>query len=102
MRKRMLDLVGVASVIAAVSLALTPVAGQGQATAAKAGAAKAGVALQTAWGEAELERLWSDEYQIPLQRPEKYAGKELFTDAEVAALDRERATKPSFGEKRAE
>jgi hypothetical protein len=58
--------------------------------------------LTTSWGEPDLQGLWSDEYQIPLQRPAKYAGRELLTDAEVAAIDRERAAKPSFGEKRGE
>ena len=94
MKQRMLELTAVASVIAAVALALAPVAGQGQgpATTAKTGAAKAGTALKTSWGEPDLQGLWSD----------KYAGKESFTDAELAALDKDRATKPSFGEKRAE
>ena len=58
--------------------------------------------FKTSWGEPDLEGLWSDEYQIPLQRPAKYAGRAVLTDEEVKALDEERARKPSFGEKRAE
>jgi hypothetical protein len=64
--------------------------------------AQNGPAAKTSWGEPDLQGLWSDEYQIPLQRPAKYAGKEFFTDAEIAQLDKERAAKPSFGEKRGE
>jgi hypothetical protein len=56
---------------------------------------------KTSWGEPDLQGLWRAEYQIPLQRPAKYAGKEFFTDAELAELDKERAAKPAFGDKRA-
>jgi hypothetical protein len=91
----MLKSLGVAAALTVV--ALVSLAGQ-----APANKAPAGPALKTSWGEPDLQGLWSDEYQIPLQRPDKYKGKELFTDAEVAALDKERAVKPAFGDKRAE
>jgi hypothetical protein len=48
-------------------------------------------ALKTSWGEPNLQGIWTDEYQISLQRPAKYAGKEFFTDEERAALDADRA-----------
>jgi hypothetical protein len=47
--------------------------------------------LKTSWGEPNLQGIWTDEYQTPLQRPAKYAGKEFFTDEERAALDAQRA-----------
>jgi hypothetical protein len=47
--------------------------------------------LKTAWGEPDLQGIWTDPYQTPLQRPPQYAGKEFFTDEEVAALDEQRA-----------
>jgi len=47
--------------------------------------------LKTPWGEPNLQGIWTDEHQTPLQRPAKYAGKEFFTDEERAALDAERA-----------
>src|SRR6266852_719845 len=89
MRQRILVFIGVAAVIIAVTVLLKLVPGQAP-------------ALETSWGEPDLQGLWSDEYQIPLQRPAKYAGKEFFTDAELAALDKQRASKPTFGDKRAE
>jgi hypothetical protein len=93
MRQRILVLTGVAAVVIAVAVLLRLAPGQ---------AANSEPALKTSWGEPDLQGLWSDEYQIPLQRPAKYAGKELLTDAEIAELDNERAAKPSFGEKRGE
>jgi len=46
---------------------------------------------RTAWGEPDLQGIWTHEFQTPLQRPAKYAGKEFFTDEERAALDAQRA-----------
>src|ERR1700676_3172326 len=85
--------VAVSAALAAVSLWLTPVAGQGEAaaTTAKAGTAKAVPALKTAWGEADLQGIWTDEYQTPLQRPAKFANQEFFTDKERADFDKQRA-----------
>ena len=97
MRQRILVLIGVAAVILAVIVVLRLAPDQ-----AGTGGAATGTAAKTSWGEPDLQGLWSDEYQIPLQRPAKYAGKETLTDAEIAALDKERAAKPSFGEKRGE
>jgi hypothetical protein len=48
-------------------------------------------APKTAWGEPDLQGIWTDETQTPLERPAKFANKEFFTDAERAELDRERA-----------
>ena len=100
MRQRFIQLMGVA--VAVLSLTLVVVRAQTQGSAAKPAAAKAGPALKTSWGEPDIQGIWSDEVQIPLQRPAKYAGKEFFTDAELVALDKERAAKPAFGDKRAE
>src|SRR5258705_13240477 len=103
MRKRLLQLTGVAMTVAGVSLLMATVAGQAPRTQDQpAATGQTGAALKTPWGEPDLQGLWSDEYQTPLQRPAKYAGKESFTDAERAELDKERAAKPAFGEKRGE
>jgi hypothetical protein len=51
----------------------------------------AGVALETPWGEPDLEGIWTDEFDTPFQRPAKYAGKEFFTEAQRAELDKKRA-----------
>jgi hypothetical protein len=48
-------------------------------------------ALKTAWGEPDLQGLWTDESDTPLQRPAKYANQEFFTPAQRAELDAQRA-----------
>ena len=95
MRRRLLALLGGAAVIAVVSL--VSVAAQTPTTAAKPVPAP-----KTSWGEPDLQGLWTSEYQVPLQRPAKYAGREFLTDAEVADLDKVRATLSSFGDRRGE
>jgi hypothetical protein len=48
-------------------------------------------ALVTAWGDPNLQGIWTDVYETPLQRPAKYAGREFLTEEEVAVLDQQRA-----------
>src|SRR5687767_1984382 len=72
----------VAVVIALLRLAAVP-------------AGQAPTNMATLWGEPDLQGIWTYEYQIPLQRPAKYAGKEFFTDAEIAELDKQRAAQQS-------
>jgi hypothetical protein len=47
--------------------------------------------LKTAWGEPDLQGIWTDETTTPLQRSAKYANQEFFTEAERAQLDRVRS-----------
>ena len=47
--------------------------------------------LKTPWGEPDLQGIWVDETDTPLQRPAKYANQEFFTDAQRQELDRERS-----------
>src|SRR6266700_1319692 len=53
--------------------------------------APAAPVLKTAWGEPDLQGIWTDESDTPLQRSPKYANQEFFTEAERAELDKERA-----------
>ena len=99
MRQRGFQLTGTAVTIAVLSLLMATVAGQAPGTRDEA--ARTGQALKTSWGDPDLQGLWSDEYQTPLQRPAKYAGKESFTDAERRQLDEERSKTFGFGDKRA-
>ncbi len=93
MRGRVLQLIGVCAVVLAVILLLKFAVADRTSTAT----ARADVpdtkpsGLKTSWGEPDLQGIWTDEYQIPLQRPAKYAGKEFFTDEERTALDAKRA-----------
>jgi hypothetical protein len=96
MRRRLIEVLGVVAVILAVIalLKVAPfgVAGQAPASGAKAGTtAIRGPVPKTAWGDPDLQGIWTDDFQTPLQRPAKYANKELFTDEERDELDAQRA-----------
>src|SRR5262249_53740293 len=58
-------------------------------------------APKTAWGEPDLQGIWTDETDTPLQRSPKFGDKEFFTEAERAELDRQRSAMQG-GEKRGE
>ena len=72
-----------AAVILLLKVATLPVSGQ---TPAPAGAAS-----RTPWGEPDLQGIWTNDYETPLQRSPRHANKEFFTDEERAELDRRRA-----------
>ena len=74
---------GLAVLLAAAALlkpAPVPAAGQDQTEP-----------LLTAWGEPDLQGIWTTDYETPLERPERFADREFFTEEERAALDSERA-----------
>ena len=93
MKHRFLTSIGVVAVITVMSLSLTTVLGQAPTANPKTGTATNTTAppVKTIWGEPDLQGIWTDDYQIPLQRPAKFAGKAFFTEAELAELDRQRA-----------
>ena len=62
--------------------------------------APTGAPIMTPWGEPDLQGIWTNEFQVPLQRPARFADKEFFTDAEIAALDKERADSSRLGDRR--
>jgi hypothetical protein len=55
------------------------------------GGATAGAGIRTPWGDPNLQGIWTDVYETPLQRPAKFAGREFLTDEEIAALDQQRS-----------
>src|SRR3984893_9187623 len=61
-----------------------------QAPAGSATAPAPAPALKTPWGEPNLQGIWTDETDTPLQRPAKYAGQEFFTATQRAELDEAR------------
>ncbi len=88
-----------------MAVVLLPVAG----TSAQAPASRVPVAAdsrsvdplaRTPWGVPDLQGIWGSEQQIPLQRPERFANQEFFTDAERAALDSERLGSARLGDRR--
>ena len=78
---RVFKSLGVAAVVAAliVSVKLASVAVAGQAPP------------RTAWGEPDLQGIWTNEFDVPLQRAARYGNREFLTDEEQAELDEQRA-----------
>src|SRR6266550_9072948 len=80
--------VAAAAASAVIAVAITGTSAQAPAASVKAPAAPV---LKTPWGEPDLQGIWTDETDTPLQRPAKYANQEFFTDAQRAELDKERS-----------
>ena len=73
---------------AAISVSVTRAAAQAP---FGSGAAMQTPLLKTAWGEPDLQGIWTDEVETPLQRPAKYANQEDFTAAQRTELDTARS-----------
>jgi hypothetical protein len=89
MNRRSLTCLGAAAVCAGV-LAF----GGLRATAA------AGGAVKTAWGDPDLQGLWAQKYQTPLQRAARDAGKPTLTPEEVKQREASRAQQAADAPKR--
>jgi hypothetical protein len=76
-----------AAAILVVSVSITRTQAQAPAASGTASAPP----LKTPWGEPDLQGIWTDEFDTPLQRPAKYANQEFFTDAQRGELDKERS-----------
>ncbi|PYU35969.1 MAG: hypothetical protein DMG31_02380 [Acidobacteria bacterium] len=82
--------IAAAAVSAILSVSITRTSAQAPASV-KAAAPTSAPALKTPWGEPDLQGIWTDESDTPLQRSPKYANQEFFTEAQRAELDKERA-----------
>src|SRR5882672_6974599 len=85
--------IAVAALSAAISLSFPQTSAQApepSSTASKESPLKTSP-LKTAWGEPDLQGIWTDEYDTPFQRPARYGTKEFFSEAEREQLDRQRA-----------
>lgn len=91
MTRRILESLAVAALVATVIVLLpsTPVSGQAQSSGSGA-AASSGPAPKTAWGEPDLQGIWTREEEVPLTRPESVANQEFWTEEQRADLDRRR------------
>jgi len=78
----------VAIVIASVSPALVPVAGQAQSSGASTWTPPKPTynPPRTPWGDPDLQGVWDYQSRIPMQRPAQLKGKATLTDAELAEL----------------
>jgi hypothetical protein len=70
-----------------ISTSITRAPAQAPVTSASAPAPT----LTTPWGEPDLQGIWTDETDTPLQRSPKFANQEFFTEAQRAELDQQRA-----------
>jgi hypothetical protein len=86
MRTRPLRSIGLAAVVLSALVLFRPT----QVTVAQQAPAAAPT-MKTSWGEPDLQGIWTDESDTPLQRSPKYANQEFFTEAQRAELDKERA-----------
>jgi len=66
-------------VLGFLSVTAVPVAGQARAAAA--------AAIKTAWGDPDLQGIWYQTYQVPLERANRVADKDALTEAERKAAD---------------
>jgi hypothetical protein len=64
---------------------------QGGAPVATKPAAKPAARARTPWGDPDLQGIWNDATSTPLQRPGKYAGKDVLTDEEAPGFEEELA-----------
>jgi hypothetical protein len=77
--------VAITAAAAAISMSAGPTAAQVPSAAAPVPGPK------TAWGEPDLQGIWTDEFDTPLQRPARYANQEFFTEAQREDLDKQRS-----------
>src|SRR5277367_1792607 len=102
MRKRFSgSMLMIAIAVAAISVGISTPIPRASAQARADSAVPPAPSLKTPWGEPDLQGIWTDETDTPLQRPARYANQEFFTEAQRAEIDRERSELPSR-ERRAE
>jgi hypothetical protein len=78
-------LLGTASIVALLSLAVASIAGQTPAT----GPTTPRTAFRTAWGDPDLQGVWNYASGTPLERPAEFSGKTVLTDEELARAERQ-------------
>src|SRR5258708_12196573 len=82
------SMITVAIAAAAVSTAISVPATRTSAQAP----AFSNAALKTPWGEPDLQGIWTEEFDTPLQRPAQYPNQEFFTETHRQELDNPPAT----------
>jgi hypothetical protein len=85
--REMFTTISVAATVAAAGLVISAPITRAPAQAPVTSAAT----LTTPWGEPDLQGIWTDETDTPLQRSPKFANQEFFTEAQRAELDQQRS-----------
>src|SRR6202140_3672781 len=80
LRSMIMVAIAAAAVSAAISVSITGTSAQAPVPM-----------LKTPWGEPDLQGIWTDEADTPLQRSPRYANQEFFTEAQRAELDKQRS-----------
>jgi hypothetical protein len=83
--------VAIAAAAASAVIAGPVIRTQAQVPAASGPAPAPASALKAPWSEPDLQGIWTDETDTPLQRPAKYANQEFFTEAQRQDLNNERS-----------
>jgi len=89
--------------LAALVLMIVPAVGQATNKAKPAPAAKgAWTPPRTPDGQPDLQGVWTNNSVTPLQRPKEVAGKEFYTEAELAAVQRQQRERLALDEQEGE
>src|SRR3981189_566593 len=83
--------IAAAAVSAGISASITRTSAQAPAASVTAPPPALAATLKSPWGEPDLQGIWTDESDTPLQRSPKFASQEFFTEAQRAELDRLRS-----------
>jgi hypothetical protein len=83
--------IAAAAVSAGISVSITRTSAQAPAASVTAPPPALAATLKSPWGEPDLQGIWTDESDTPLQRSPKYASQEFFTEAQRTELDRLRS-----------
>ncbi len=92
MRIRLLKSIGASFALIAALGFLKPATSIAQTANASMKSPGAASASRTPWGEPDLQGIWTDETDTPLQRSPRFANQEFFTEAQRAELDKERSS----------
>ena len=84
-------LIAIASLTLTASFAGAQSKPEGAATSGKHAATARSAVPKTPWGVPDLQGVWTGSTLTPLERPDRFAGKQFLTDAEAAALEKEAA-----------
>ena len=91
MRIRLLKSIGASVVSVLVFFKPTQTIAQNEPSTVSVKASASATALKTAWGEPDLQGIWTDQSDTPLERSAKYANQKFFTEAQREELDKERS-----------
>ncbi len=95
MRDHLLNSIAIVAIAAAATTitaaSVSPLSAQSAPAAASGSAQAQSSGLKTPWGDPDLQGIWTDQFDTPLQRPARYGNQEFLTEAQRAEVDKDRA-----------